>query len=58
MFIVYALYLSLINAMMMSAVIDTSDQRLGLTQCADGFLPTFKTLERSNTLPLACVIEP
>lgn len=56
-FIVYALYLSLINAVLMSAVIDTSEQRSGLTQCADGFLPTFEALERSKTLPLACLFE-
>lgn len=41
-FIVYALYLSLINAALMSAVTDTTEQRSGLTQCADDFLPTFK----------------
>lgn len=54
-FIVYALYLSLINAVLMSAVIDISEQRLSLTQRADGFLPTFKVSEGSKTLPLACV---
>lgn len=57
-FIVYALYLSLINAVLMSAVTDTSEQRLGLTQCADDFLPTFKALETSKTLPPACLFEP
>lgn len=58
-FIVYALYLSLINAALMSAVTDqTSEQRSGLTQCADDFLPTFKALERSKTLPPACLFEP
>lgn len=36
-FIVYALYLSLINAVLMSAVIDTSEQQSGLTQCVDWF---------------------
>lgn len=57
-FIVYALHLSLINAALMSAVTDTSEQRSGLTQCADDFLPTFKALERSKTLPPACLFEP
>lgn len=57
-FIVYALYLSLINAALMSAVTDTSEQRSDLTQCADDFLPTFKALERSKTLPPACLFEP
>ena len=42
----------------MSAVTDTSEQRLGLTQCADDFLPTFKALETSKTLPPACLFEP
>lgn len=56
-FIVYALYLSLINAALMSAVTDTSEQRSNLTQCADDFLPTFKALERSKTLPPACLFE-
>lgn len=56
-FIVYALYLSLINAALMSAVTDTREQRLGLTQCADDFLPTFKALERSKMLPPACLFE-
>lgn len=58
MFSVYALYLSLINAVLMSAVTDTGEQRSGLTQCADDFLPTFKALERSKTLPPACLFEP
>lgn len=56
-FIVYALYLSLINAALMSAVTDTTEQRPGLTQCADDFLPTFKASERSKTLPPACLFE-
>lgn len=43
-FIVYALYLSLINAVLMSAVIDTSEQRPGLTQCADWFPPNIRGL--------------
>lgn len=42
----------------MSAVTDTSEQRSDLTQCADNFLPTFKALERSKTLPPACLFEP
>lgn len=57
-FIVYALYLSLINAALMSAVTDTSEQQPGLTQYADDFLPTFKALAESKTLPLACLCEP
>lgn len=56
-FIVYALYLSLINAVPMSAVTDTSEQRSGLTQCVDDFLPTFKALESSRKLPPACRFE-
>lgn len=56
-FIVYALYLSLINAALMSAVTDTSEQRPSLTRCADDFLPTFKALERSATLPPPCLSE-
>lgn len=39
---VYALYLSLINALLLSAVIHTSEQRWGLTQCASGFLLWFQ----------------
>lgn len=57
MFIVYALYLSLINAVLMSPVTDTSEQQHGLTQCADDLLPTFKALEGSKTLPPACLFE-
>lgn len=40
-FSVYALYLSLINALLLSAVIHT-EQRWGLTQCASGFLLWFQ----------------
>lgn len=54
---VYALYLSLINAVLMSAVIHTSEQRWGLTQRAFGFLPTFKAQKGRDPLPLACVSE-
>lgn len=57
MFIVYALYLSLINAVLMSPVTDTSEQQHGLTQCADDLLPTYKALEGSKTLPPACLFE-
>lgn len=57
MFIVYALYLSLINTTLMSAVTYTSEQRSGLTQCVDDFLPKFKALERSKMLPPACLFE-
>lgn len=42
MFSVYALYLSLINALLLSAVIHTSEQRWGLTQRASGFLLWFQ----------------
>lgn len=41
-FSVYALYLSLINALLLSAVIHTSEQRWGLTQRASGFLLWFQ----------------
>lgn len=57
MFIVYAQYLSLINAVLMSPVTDTSEQQHGLTQCVDDLLPTYKALEGSKTLPPACLFE-
>lgn len=41
-FSVYALYLSLINALLLSAVIHTIEQRWGLTQRASGFLLWFQ----------------
>lgn len=42
---VYALYLSLINALLLSAVIHTREQRWGLTQRASGFLLWFQGLK-------------
>lgn len=48
MFIVYAQYLFLINAVLMSAVIDTSEQRLGLTQCVDGLPPDIRGLGQQH----------
>lgn len=44
-FSVYALYLSLINALLLSAVIHTREQRWGLTQRASGFLLWFQGLK-------------
>lgn len=44
-FSVYALYLSLINALLLSAVIHTREQRWGLTQHASGFLLWFQGLK-------------